>query len=490
MQPSFPELDSRLVVLSFNPSDDHIASFNKAMTFLSIAFASCFPQTNNQLRTLFNPRNQATIQDERATVQTEILTPTAFQTDDLDAFDSDYDDVPSAKAVLMGNLSSYDSDVLLEKSKKKEDKYLDKVIDLQKKIKALENVVYKMGQSTQTMHMLTKSQVFYDESHKPTLGYQNPFYLSQARWKVPTLYDGNTIVKTYVAFSVTHIEETLALAEESRLKMLAKQNDLSLKKNKVNLKPVDYVALNKLLEHFAKHFVPRKQLSAEQAYWLHISQSVSEKPLVPSEPVLKKEIPRELPPISLVKDSFHKMKQHVNKFDETITFHTKITGNRIGFWGVEHIKGAFEKDVKPFAQTLKYFQLLEYGVHKELKEMKAVFNQMKTEVSKCSIDNKYFEIEKKELGLDNDRLLEHIIFQDVINVVMHADVHNVLSANNNCLDNDNNALELLKMENDRLIELLISQDLVHTTVNSLAAINDYKSMQQSFVDEYEENLKL
>ncbi|GKA99990.1 hypothetical protein Tco_0827984 [Tanacetum coccineum] len=36
----------------------------------------------------------------------------AFQTDDLDTFDSDCDDVPLAKAVLMANLSSYDSDVL------------------------------------------------------------------------------------------------------------------------------------------------------------------------------------------------------------------------------------------------------------------------------------------------------------------------------------------------------------------------------------------
>ncbi|GKG31326.1 hypothetical protein Tco_0423814, partial [Tanacetum coccineum] len=33
-------------------------------------------------------------------------------TDDLDAYDSDYDDISSAKAVLMANLSSYDSDVL------------------------------------------------------------------------------------------------------------------------------------------------------------------------------------------------------------------------------------------------------------------------------------------------------------------------------------------------------------------------------------------
>ncbi|GJZ72213.1 hypothetical protein Tco_0636064 [Tanacetum coccineum] len=47
---------------------------------------------------------------------TQITIPhnVAFQTDDLDAYDSDCDDISSAKAVLMANLSSYDSDVLSE----------------------------------------------------------------------------------------------------------------------------------------------------------------------------------------------------------------------------------------------------------------------------------------------------------------------------------------------------------------------------------------
>ncbi|GJX10710.1 retrovirus-related pol polyprotein from transposon TNT 1-94 [Tanacetum coccineum] len=36
----------------------------------------------------------------------------AYQVDDLDAYDSDYDEITTAKAVLMANLSSYDSDVL------------------------------------------------------------------------------------------------------------------------------------------------------------------------------------------------------------------------------------------------------------------------------------------------------------------------------------------------------------------------------------------
>ncbi|GKD14487.1 hypothetical protein Tco_1198894, partial [Tanacetum coccineum] len=57
----FPQLDSRLVVTSFLPTDDLIVCLNKAMTFISTTFASRYPPTNNQLRTSSNPRNQATI---------------------------------------------------------------------------------------------------------------------------------------------------------------------------------------------------------------------------------------------------------------------------------------------------------------------------------------------------------------------------------------------------------------------------------------------
>ncbi|GKA48523.1 hypothetical protein Tco_0741481 [Tanacetum coccineum] len=87
--------------------EDPIECINKAMAFLS-AVASRFPPSNNQLRASSNPRNQATIQDGKVTVQQ------AFQTDNLDAYDSVCDDLSSAKAVLMANLSSWDLEVLSE----------------------------------------------------------------------------------------------------------------------------------------------------------------------------------------------------------------------------------------------------------------------------------------------------------------------------------------------------------------------------------------
>ncbi|GKE21254.1 integrase, catalytic region, zinc finger, CCHC-type containing protein [Tanacetum coccineum] len=68
-----PLVDLGLAVHVFSlwdisPRDDPIACLNKAMAFLYIV-APSFPSTNNQLRTSSNPRNQATIQDGRVTMQ-------------------------------------------------------------------------------------------------------------------------------------------------------------------------------------------------------------------------------------------------------------------------------------------------------------------------------------------------------------------------------------------------------------------------------------
>ncbi|GJY67313.1 hypothetical protein Tco_0469551 [Tanacetum coccineum] len=141
-------------------------------------------------------------------------------------------------------------------SKEKESRYIDKEIDLEKKIKKLDNIVYKVGQSAQTVHMLTKPQVFYDDTKKQALSYQNSFYLKKAHRIKRILYDGSVISSQHVASPVIDDEETLSLEEVSRSKMLAKQNDLMSKEKKVNTTPINYVKLNRLSEDFGKRFVP------------------------------------------------------------------------------------------------------------------------------------------------------------------------------------------------------------------------------------------
>ncbi|GJV82154.1 retrovirus-related pol polyprotein from transposon TNT 1-94 [Tanacetum coccineum] len=110
--------------------------------------------------------------------------------------------------------------VLKNESKEKEAQNIDTEIALEKKVKELDNVVCKMGQSAQ---MLTKPQVFYDNNLKQALGFQNLFYLKKAQQIRPMLYDDNVIAKETNVISIADSEETLMLEEESRSKMLLKQ---------------------------------------------------------------------------------------------------------------------------------------------------------------------------------------------------------------------------------------------------------------------------
>ncbi|GJT91151.1 retrovirus-related pol polyprotein from transposon TNT 1-94 [Tanacetum coccineum] len=155
---------------------------------------------------------------------------------------------------------------LKEDFKKEESRNINREIALENNIKHLDNKVYKRGQSAQTVRMLTKSKIFHDHSTKEAIGFQNLFYLKKAQQLEPKLYDGNAIKNTCI-IEILDSEETLMLAEESRSKMLLKQHDPMVLEKKVNTKPVDYVALNKLSQDFDKQFVPQTELSAEQAFW-------------------------------------------------------------------------------------------------------------------------------------------------------------------------------------------------------------------------------
>ncbi|GKE67643.1 hypothetical protein Tco_1521804, partial [Tanacetum coccineum] len=291
----FPSLDSGLTIPVFKQGDDPIDSINHMMSFLSAAITSRYPTTNNQLRNSSNPRKQATINDGRVTLQpvqrrqssvvaeelafladlgiaegqatqTVITHNAAYQADDLDAYDSDYDELNTAKVALMVNLSHCGLDVLTEEAvqnsksfarqdalilfvieqlksqvinytkinvenksvndtlsaelerykeqvkvlkegqnvdltqlkekeslmqtvtllkndfKKEESRNIDREIALEKKIKQLDNIVYKIDQSAQT----------------------------KAQQLEPKLYDGN-VIKNTSAIVIPDSEETLML---------------------------------------------------------------------------------------------------------------------------------------------------------------------------------------------------------------------------------------------------------------------------------------
>ncbi|GJY49426.1 retrovirus-related pol polyprotein from transposon TNT 1-94 [Tanacetum coccineum] len=97
----------------------------------------------------------------------------------------------------------------------REDKLLDKQVQLENKIKELDNILVETGQSIQTMHMLSpKPNSFYHFEHKMALGYQNPFYLKQAQQKQQSLYNGKVLLEKHDPPVVYDSKETLQLAQE------------------------------------------------------------------------------------------------------------------------------------------------------------------------------------------------------------------------------------------------------------------------------------
>nr|GFA44704.1 hypothetical protein [Tanacetum cinerariifolium] len=132
---------------------------------------------------------------------------------------------------------------------KEESRNIDRELALEKEVKELNNIMFKRNQSAQTVHMLTKPQVFYNHATRQALGFQNPCYLKKAQQLKPNLYDGSVIRKSNVVM-VPNYEETLMLAEESRSKMIEKQNDPQMIEKKVITKPIDYAILNQLSTDF------------------------------------------------------------------------------------------------------------------------------------------------------------------------------------------------------------------------------------------------
>nr|GEU45523.1 copia protein [Tanacetum cinerariifolium] len=150
-QPEFFQPESGLVVSVFQKGDDPIEAINHKMSFLTAVVTSRYPTTNNQLQKSSNPRQQTTVNDGRITLQpddswvkdkvllvqaqangqilheeelafladprivegqathTVITHNAAYQADNLDAYDSDCNELHTTKVALMANLSHYGS---------------------------------------------------------------------------------------------------------------------------------------------------------------------------------------------------------------------------------------------------------------------------------------------------------------------------------------------------------------------------------------------
>ncbi|GKA78147.1 hypothetical protein Tco_0784684 [Tanacetum coccineum] len=103
-------------------------------------------------------------------------------------------------------------------SKKRENRYLEDICDLEEKLNSHDRIVYKMGQSIQIIHMLGKEpNNVYDPFLKAGLGYKNPERLKKAIAAQPKMYDGAMLHCTSFKIDSPDSEETLEDREEKSI---------------------------------------------------------------------------------------------------------------------------------------------------------------------------------------------------------------------------------------------------------------------------------
>ncbi|GJS64948.1 retrovirus-related pol polyprotein from transposon TNT 1-94 [Tanacetum coccineum] len=239
--------------------EDPIECINKAMAFLSVV-ASRFPLSNNQLRTSSNPRNQATIQDGRFTIQ-------QVQGRQIQSY---------AGTGNIGIATTSKGNVAVGPSR-----------------------VVKCYNCQGEGHM--ERQCTQPKRPRNAVWFKEKLMLAEAQEagqildeeQLTFLAETCVIAKEHAVISMNDDEETLILEEESRSKMLDKQNDPISIEKKIKISPIDYSKLNKIKEDFGKCFVTNKELSAKQAFWLKHS-TLSKTPVTSHTPV-RIEAPSELP---------------------------------------------------------------------------------------------------------------------------------------------------------------------------------------------------
>ncbi|GJT54482.1 integrase, catalytic region, zinc finger, CCHC-type containing protein [Tanacetum coccineum] len=133
------------------------------------------------------------------------------------------------------------------------------------------------------------------------------------------------------------------------------------------------------------------------------------------------EVPSELPKVSLVNASLKKLKFHLTEFDTVLK--KRITPNALeeGEWGFENTKTIFNNEIIPFLKYLKdIFNVFDKDLLNEITKVQIVFDQMEVAVQQSSVDKQCLEIAKKEILLENDRLLQKVMSQDVLLTMMNS----------------------------------------------------------------------
>ncbi|GJW74199.1 hypothetical protein Tco_0133569 [Tanacetum coccineum] len=389
----------------------------------------------------------------------------AYQADDLDAYDSDCDELNTAKVALMANLSHYGSDALDE-------------------VHNHDNVNNKMiNQAVQAMPSSEQSNAAVQNSNSSIQ--QDALILSvieQLKTQVVNCtkinLDNKSINDTLTAELERYKEQLKVLKEGQNVDLQSNDNisdssaqnidiDIALEKK---IKQLDNIAFKRDQSAQTVHMLTKPQffydhttkqalgfqnpfylkkaqqlepklydgnvikntsailipdfeetlmLAEESPFWSKNSVN-SPEPTLSSRPT-KVEVPKELPKVSMVNTSLKKLKYHLAGFEVVVKERTTPTAITEGSWGFEHTKTCFRDEIIPFVKVLKdLFNTFDQYLIDELFEVQNVFHQMEQAVEQHRLESKTFEVKMNQVLNENELLLEQVINKDIVNIIMNS----------------------------------------------------------------------
>ncbi|GJW47386.1 retrovirus-related pol polyprotein from transposon TNT 1-94 [Tanacetum coccineum] len=321
----------------------------------------------------------------------------------------DYDILQTKLNETLGLLARKDIDIkegylkentkVISDLKVKEGRDIDKMIEMDKQIKFLNEILYKRNQSIQTIHMLAPKCSTYNG--RPT--FANPKYLKIAQSEKPCLYEISYDTSDHANIFCPNGEETVTLEKESRSKL-----------NKDTVKPYDYTYQNSLYEIFKP---PSKTYLDQLERAKEVRKTMWRKTFVRTKPNIAKNVAL-LPVSKSISKSRQAYNEMTNNFNHFKTICEQAWSN--------HTRSSFRNPTAHDMEVLIKSLLMPLSI-KTINDSYCFVHELKTEMHEDfeyveSLEKEIDELESEKADFSNiyDLLLEECVSKDVICSYLHS----------------------------------------------------------------------
>ncbi|GJS08853.1 hypothetical protein Tco_0365649 [Tanacetum coccineum] len=283
--------------------------------------------------------------------------------------------------------------------KVKEGRDIDKMIEMDKQIKFLNEILYKRNQSIQTIHMLAPKCATYNGRST----FANPKYLKIAQSEKPCLYEIPYDTSDPANRFCPNREDTVTLEKESRSKL-----------NKDTVKPYDYTYQNSLYEIFKP---PSKTYLDQLERAKEVRKTMWRKTFVRTKPNIAKNVAF-LPVSKSISKSRQAYNEMTNNFNHFKTICEQAWSN--------HTRSSFRNPTAHDMEVLIKSLLMPLSI-KTINDSYCFVHELKTEMHEDfeyveSLEKEIDELESEKADFSNiyDLLLEECVSKDVICSYLHS----------------------------------------------------------------------